>query len=74
MPRPGKKADGNDGEGETGCSERGAARDEREMTGINGRYADTRNSIDYKRSRNCNINGEIKKNLKNNKKYRMQKI
>lgn len=58
----------------TGCSERGAARDEREMTGINGRYADTRNSIDYKRSRNRNINGEIKKNLKNNKKYKMQKI
>lgn len=41
-------------EGETGCSERGAARDEREMTGINGRYADTRNSIGHKTSRDRN--------------------
>jgi len=51
--RPGKK-DGNDGEGETGCSERGAARDEREMTSINGRYADTRNSLGYKIARDRN--------------------
>jgi len=52
--RLGKKADENDGEGETECSERGAAQDEREMTGINGRYSDIRNSIDHKRSRDCN--------------------
>lgn len=58
VARPGKKADGNDGEGETGCSERGAARDEREMTGINGRYADTRNSIGPETSRNRNKWGD----------------
>ena len=58
MPWSGKKADGNDGEGETGCSERGAARDEREMTGINGRYADIRNSIGHKISRDRNKSGE----------------
>jgi len=58
LPRSGKKEDGNDGEGETGCSERGAARDEREMTGINGRYFDIRNSIGHKISRDRNKSGE----------------
>lgn len=33
---------------------RGKTRDEREMTGINGTYADTRNSIGLKTSRNRN--------------------
>jgi len=31
-----------------------AARDEREMTGINGRYADTRNSLGHKIARDRN--------------------
>lgn len=53
--------DGNDGEGETECSERGAARDEREMMGINGRYADTRNSMGHKRSRDRNKWGDEEK-------------
>lgn len=50
MVAPARKEGGWKREGETGCSQRGAARDEREMTGINGRYADTRNSIGHKRS------------------------
>lgn len=58
VPWPGKKVDGNDEGGETRRLDEGAARDEREMTSINCRYADTRNSTLHEISRIVTSEGE----------------